>query len=41
MSRYIIDNQITEPKDLQGFKKDGYRFNKRLSQEDQWVFTRG
>ncbi|PVV08741.1 MAG: hypothetical protein B6D77_11295 [gamma proteobacterium symbiont of Ctena orbiculata] len=41
MSRYIIDNQLQDPKDIQGFKQDGYRFNKRLSKEDQWVFTRG
>ncbi|MEW7997005.1 MAG: peroxide stress protein YaaA [Candidatus Thiodiazotropha endolucinida] len=41
MSRYIIDNRLQDPQDVQGFDWDGYRFNKRLSKEDQWVFTRG
>ncbi|MBL4707159.1 MAG: peroxide stress protein YaaA, partial [Flavobacteriales bacterium] len=31
MSRYIIENQISDPKDLEGFDTAGYRFNKDLS----------
>ncbi|MEW8315136.1 MAG: peroxide stress protein YaaA [Candidatus Thiodiazotropha endolucinida] len=41
MSRYIIDNRLQDPQQIEGFDWDGYRFNKRLSKEDQWVFTRG
>ncbi|MBV2091582.1 MAG: peroxide stress protein YaaA [Candidatus Thiodiazotropha sp. (ex Ctena orbiculata)] len=40
MSRYIIDNQLSDPEDIKGFDVDGYRFNKKLSKDDQWVFTR-
>ncbi|MEW8691478.1 MAG: peroxide stress protein YaaA [Candidatus Thiodiazotropha endolucinida] len=41
MSRYIIDNRLQDPQEIQDFDWDGYRFKKRLSKEDQWVFTRG
>ncbi len=40
MSRYIIENEITNPKDLLSFDKDGYRYNKKLSSENEPVFTR-
>ncbi|MCU7922919.1 MAG: peroxide stress protein YaaA [Candidatus Thiodiazotropha sp. (ex Dulcina madagascariensis)] len=41
ISRYIIDNRLQDPRDIKGFNTDGYRFNKRLSKDDQWVFSRG
>ncbi|MET0068747.1 MAG: peroxide stress protein YaaA [Candidatus Thiodiazotropha sp.] len=41
MSRFIIDNRLRHPEEIQQFDSDGYRYNKRLSGEDQWVFTRG
>ncbi|MCG7869007.1 MAG: peroxide stress protein YaaA, partial [Candidatus Thiodiazotropha taylori] len=40
MSRYIIDNQLSDPEDIKDFDVDRYRFNKKLSKDDQWVFTR-
>ncbi len=40
MSRYIIQNRISSPKELQHFTEDGYRFNPALSQANDWVFTR-
>jgi len=40
MARYIIDKRIDQPEDLKGFKRDGYKFNKALSEGNQWVFTR-
>jgi cytoplasmic iron level regulating protein YaaA (DUF328/UPF0246 family) len=40
MSRYIIDNRLQEPMAIQSFDREGYRYNKRLSKDDQWVFTR-
>ena len=41
MARWVIQNQIENPKDLKKFKLDGYRYNKDLSSDDQPVFTRG
>ncbi|MFT5505072.1 MAG: cytoplasmic iron level regulating protein YaaA (DUF328/UPF0246 family) [Gammaproteobacteria bacterium] len=40
MSRYIIDNELTNPMDLQAFDVDGYRFDSSLSKGNEWVFTR-
>jgi cytoplasmic iron level regulating protein YaaA (DUF328/UPF0246 family) len=40
LSRYIIDNRLRDPVDIQGFDLEGYRYNKRLSKDEQWVFTR-
>jgi cytoplasmic iron level regulating protein YaaA (DUF328/UPF0246 family) len=40
MSRYIIENQITKPEQLQQFDSDGYRFNADMSKDDNWVFIR-
>ena len=40
MSRYIIENEITNPKDILSFDKDVYRYNKKLSSENEPVFTR-
>jgi cytoplasmic iron level regulating protein YaaA (DUF328/UPF0246 family) len=41
MSRYIIDRQLQDPQALKRFTLGGYRYNKTLSKDDQWVFTRG
>ena len=41
MSRYIIDKKLQDPQAIKRFKVDGYRYNKQLSKDDQWVFTRG
>lgn len=41
MSRFVIDNRITEPQALKEFDVEGYRFNAKLSSETKWVFTRG
>ena len=41
MSRYIIENQIETPEELENFDFDGYQFNKKLSSADTPVFTRG
>ncbi|MDK1024647.1 MAG: peroxide stress protein YaaA [Gammaproteobacteria bacterium] len=40
MANYIIRNRINQAEDLKAFKTDGYKYNKTLSNEDQWVFTR-
>ncbi|MBL4761941.1 MAG: peroxide stress protein YaaA [Gammaproteobacteria bacterium] len=40
MSRYIIKNQLKNPETLKAFNEEGYKFNKTLSEENNWVFTR-
>jgi hypothetical protein len=40
LSRYIIQNQLTDPEDIKSFSEDGYKFNKKLSTVNKWVFTR-
>jgi cytoplasmic iron level regulating protein YaaA (DUF328/UPF0246 family) len=40
LSRYIIQNQLTDPEDLKSFDEEGYRFNKSLTKGNTWVFTR-
>ncbi len=40
MVRYAIDNKITDVEDLKGFDYEGYKFSKKLSSEQELVFTR-
>ncbi len=40
MSNYIIKNRIKDPQDIKSFSLDGYKFNKKLSTETDWTFTR-
>ena len=40
MTRFIIDNKITEIKDLKMFDYDGYMFSKNLSDHKKMVFVR-
>lgn len=40
LSRYIIQNQLTDPEDIKSFSEEGYKFNKKLSKGNKWVFTR-
>ncbi|MDJ0806727.1 MAG: peroxide stress protein YaaA [Gammaproteobacteria bacterium] len=41
MSRYIIQNRLSDPEEVKAFDLEGYAYNDTLSQQDQWVFTRG
>ena len=41
MTRFILENDITEPADLEAFDSEGYAFNPRLSKPANPVFTRG
>lgn len=41
MSRYIVRHRISDPADIKKFKEDGYRYNKQLSDDANWIFTRG
>lgn len=40
MARYIVENDITDPNDLKKFKTGGYALDKKLSDENTFVFTR-
>jgi hypothetical protein len=40
MSRYIIDNKLTEPDAIKLFDYEGYRFSEDMSKSDEWVFIR-
>lgn len=41
MTRFILDNNIDNPDDIQAFDVDGYHFNPRMSKLEAPVFTRG
>ena len=40
MTRFIIQNEITNPEHLKAFNSDGYIFNPQLSKNTELVFTR-
>jgi hypothetical protein len=40
MARYAIDNRIEKAADLKAFDRDGYRFVKDLSTDDEFTFAR-
>ncbi len=40
MSRFIIQNRISNPEEIKAFDWEGYYFNNQLSKENDWVFTR-
>lgn len=40
MSRFIIQNNISDPEEMKAFDLEGYYFNNQLSGENDWVFTR-
>jgi len=40
MSRYIIDNEITDVEDIKKFDCEGYAFHPAFSEGNTWVFTR-
>ncbi|MGQ7868553.1 peroxide stress protein YaaA [Sunxiuqinia sp. sy24] len=40
MSRFIVQNNLSNPEDLKAFDLDGYYFNNELSKGKNWVFTR-
>ena len=40
MTRFIIDNNITDLNDLKSFDCDGYLFHESLSTEKEFIFTR-
>lgn len=41
MTRFIIDRRINNPEEIKLFDYEGYFYNDRMSEGDEWVFTRG
>ncbi len=41
MTRYLLDNDIQSVDELKLAEIDGYVYNEKLSENDNWVFTRG
>ena len=41
MTRFIIDRRMKDAEEMKMFDYDGYFYNDRLSEGDEWVFTRG
>lgn len=40
MTRYVVENRITDPADLKGFNLDGYKYCAADSKPDKPVFRR-
>lgn len=40
MSRFIVQNNISDPEEMKAFDLEGYYFNNQLSGVNDWVFTR-
>ncbi len=40
MSRYIIQNKLTNPESIKAFDLAGYRFDKSSSSDNEWIFIR-
>ena len=40
MARFIIENQISNPRDIKKFDWQGYGFDETLSTRNEWVFCR-
>lgn len=40
MSRFILQNNISDPEEMKAFDLEGYFYNNQLSKGDNWVFTR-
>jgi cytoplasmic iron level regulating protein YaaA (DUF328/UPF0246 family) len=41
MTNFILKNRIQNPEELKLFDMEGYAYNDRLSEGNNWVFTRG
>jgi cytoplasmic iron level regulating protein YaaA (DUF328/UPF0246 family) len=41
MCNFIIQNHLTDVDAIKSFNVAGYQFNKKISSENEWVFTRG
>jgi cytoplasmic iron level regulating protein YaaA (DUF328/UPF0246 family) len=40
MTRYIIENELTDVEGIKAFDKSGYYYSEEQSTDNQWVFLR-
>ena len=40
MTRFILENQLSNPEDLKAYNLEGYQYLENLSKEEEWVFAR-
>jgi cytoplasmic iron level regulating protein YaaA (DUF328/UPF0246 family) len=40
LSHFVIQHQLSEPEAMKEFAVDGYGFNRKMSTDSTWVFTR-
>jgi cytoplasmic iron level regulating protein YaaA (DUF328/UPF0246 family) len=40
MTRFLIQNRISDPEELKSFDLEGYHFNSHESTDKEWIFTR-
>ncbi len=40
LSRYVIQNQITDPEEMKSFAEEGYGYDESMSSASHWVFAR-
>ena len=40
MTRFIIQNRLTNPQDIKGYDLNGYQYNENESSNEKWIFTR-
>jgi cytoplasmic iron level regulating protein YaaA (DUF328/UPF0246 family) len=40
LCRYIIDNRIEDPSDVKSFKVDGFKYLKKLSSDQEFIFVK-
>lgn len=40
LASYIIHNKLTDANDVRSFNEEGYRYNSKLSSDNDWIFTR-
>lgn len=40
MTRFIIENKLSDPEDIKGYDLNGYHYNGDESTKEKWVFTR-
>jgi len=40
LSRFVIQNGMTDPEGMKAFNQEGYAFNEEMSSGNSWVFSR-
>lgn len=40
MTRYVLENKISDPEELKGFNTEGYSYEEKLSSGEEFVFVR-